>query len=80
MSCRLVGASVLLPRCGRCGDYAIVPKVEVIRRAQGLGPLCAKSDQFIALVSDAVWDVEGPHFGLDALEELADLLVGRYLT
>lgn len=76
----LVGAPVLLAVVVAGGDYVIVPKVEVIRRAQGLGPLCAKSDQLMALVSDAVWDVEGPHFGLDALEELADLLVGRYLT
>jgi molybdopterin-guanine dinucleotide biosynthesis protein B len=58
---------------------SLYPKIEVIRRVQDMEPLCAKSDQLIALVTDGSWDVEVPHFGLDAIKELADFLVARYL-
>jgi molybdopterin-guanine dinucleotide biosynthesis protein B len=59
---------------------SLYPKIEVIRRAQGMGPLCSKGDHLIALVTDADGDMEVPHFRLDAIEELADFLVARYLT
>ena len=59
---------------------SLYPKIEVIRRAQNAPPLCSKADQLMAFVTDAHWDVEVPHFGLEAIEELADLLVARCLT
>jgi molybdopterin-guanine dinucleotide biosynthesis protein MobB len=48
-------------------DYkdSLCPKVEVVRRAQGVEPLCGKEDQLIALVTDGAWDLGVPRFGLD---------------
>lgn len=58
---------------------AAYPKIEVVRLGQGLEPLCRKEDQLIALVTDGRWDRAVPHFGLDEIEAVADLLVERFL-
>jgi molybdopterin-guanine dinucleotide biosynthesis protein MobB len=54
---------------------ALFPKVEVVRQAQGLEPLCGEDDGLIAVVTDGVWDLGVPRFGLDDVEGLAELLV-----
>jgi molybdopterin-guanine dinucleotide biosynthesis adapter protein len=59
---------------------SLFPKVEIIRQAQGVGPLCRKEDQLVALVTDGTWDLGVPRFGLDATESLADFLLRGFLT
>jgi len=54
---------------------SLFPKIEVIRRAQGVEPLCRKEDQLIALVTDGAWELGVPRFGLDDAEELAAFLI-----
>jgi molybdopterin-guanine dinucleotide biosynthesis protein MobB len=54
---------------------SLFPKVEVVRQAQGVEPLCRKDDQLIALVSDRAWDLGVPRFGLDDAEGLAEFLI-----
>jgi molybdopterin-guanine dinucleotide biosynthesis adapter protein len=61
-------------------QQALFPKVEVIRVAQNLEPLCRKEDQLIALVTDGNWELGVPRFGLTAVEELAQFLADRFLT
>ena len=54
---------------------SLFPKIEVIRQAQGVEPLCQKEDQLIALVTDGAWDLGVRRFGLDDAERLAEFLV-----
>jgi molybdopterin-guanine dinucleotide biosynthesis adapter protein len=54
---------------------SLFPKIEIIRRAQGVEPLCRKEDQLIALVTDGAWDLGVPRFGLDDGEGLAAFLI-----
>jgi molybdopterin-guanine dinucleotide biosynthesis protein B len=54
---------------------SLFPKVEIIRKAQGVEPLCRKEDQLIALVTDDAWDLGVPRFGLDDVESLAEFLI-----
>jgi molybdopterin-guanine dinucleotide biosynthesis protein B len=59
---------------------SLFPKIEVIRRAQGVDPLCRKEDQLIALVTDGAWDLGVPRFGLEESELLAEYLIGQIRT
>ncbi len=59
-------------------QQALSPKVEVLRVEQHLEPLCRKENQLIALVTDGHWDLGVPRFALEAIDELADFLVGRF--
>jgi molybdopterin-guanine dinucleotide biosynthesis protein MobB len=56
------------------------PKIEVIRRAQGVEPLCRREDSLVALVSDAEWDLGVPCFGLDEIQSLADFIEKEFLA
>ena len=59
---------------------SLFPKIEVIRQAQGVDPLCRKEDQLIALVTDGAWDLGVPRFGLEESELLAEYLIGQIRT
>ena len=56
------------------------PKIEVIRVAQGVEPLCRKEDQLVALVTDGEWDPGVPRFGLEDAEGLARYLIEHLLA
>ena len=58
---------------------ALYPKIEVLRLAQGLEPMCSKEDQLIALVTDGTWDLGVPSFGLEAVDALAEFLIHEFL-
>ena len=55
------------------------PKIEVLRK--DVEPLYrdGKEDQWIAVVGDEKQDVGIPHFQVDEIQRLADLLEERYL-
>jgi molybdopterin-guanine dinucleotide biosynthesis protein MobB len=56
------------------------PKIEVVRAALGLGPLCrGEDDQLAALVTDGAWELGVPRFALDAFADLAGFIVTRFL-
>ncbi len=57
-------------------SHAPGPKIEVLRRAVGKPPRCAREDGLIALVSDCpeVYP-ELAHFGFDEIAALADFLL-----
>ncbi|MBI4635759.1 MAG: molybdopterin-guanine dinucleotide biosynthesis protein B [Candidatus Rokubacteria bacterium] len=59
---------------------ASFPKIEVIRRAQELPPLCRAGEGLIALVTDGAWDLPVPHFPLDGADALAEFLIDRFLA
>lgn len=56
------------------------PKIEVIRKAQGLEPLCRRGDHLVAVVSDREWDLGVPRFGLEEIESLAAFIEKEFLT
>jgi molybdopterin-guanine dinucleotide biosynthesis adapter protein len=60
-------------------QQSLFPKVEILRAAQDVEPLCRKENQLVALVTDTDFDLEVPRFGLDAVEELARFLEHRFL-
>jgi len=53
------------------------PKIEISRTAHSSELLCT-SNELIALVSDAEWDIGVPLFGLDDASGVADLLQDKY--
>src|SRR3990172_6309937 len=57
----------------------LFPKIEVIRRDQGVEPLCRKEDHLIALVTDDDWDLGVPRFGVDEIDDLMELLEKLFL-
>lgn len=51
-------------------------KIEVFRDGvSGIRPLCMEDDTFIALVSDALFDVTIPRFHIDDVEGVADFII-----
>ena len=56
----------------------IFPKIEVFRQEQHASPLCINEKTLIAFVSDSNINLEVPCFGLDDIEQIADLLERRY--
>jgi len=55
------------------------PKIEIFRSQVHDKPLCTEDDHLVALVSDIPLDLGVPHFGLNDIEGLAELLVERFL-
>ncbi len=53
------------------------PKIEINRTAHSSGLLCV-SDELIALVSDAEWNIGIPLFDLDDASGVSDLLMEKY--
>jgi molybdopterin-guanine dinucleotide biosynthesis protein B len=53
------------------------PKIEINRTAHSKELLCT-SDELVALVSDAEWDIGVPVFGLDDACGVAELLQNKY--
>jgi molybdopterin-guanine dinucleotide biosynthesis protein B len=58
--------------------HASLPKVEVLRVAQGQEPLCGKDEDLVALVTDGSWELGVPRFGLEATDDLAAFLIERF--
>lgn len=54
------------------------PKIEVSRREKSTELLC-EPNELVAIVTDNDFDVRVPHFGLDDVSGVADLLERRYL-
>ena len=50
------------------------PSIEVVRQANGGGPLSTRASRLLALLTDGDWDLGVPRFGLDEIEALADFL------
>jgi len=57
-----------------------MPKVEIYRHTVHAKPLCRKGDNLVAIVSDTPLDLGVPHFELDDIGGVADLLEKRFLT
>lgn len=55
------------------------PKIEVFRKAASKSPVCLDNHNLIALVTDADIDAKVPKFGLEDIENLADLIEKRFL-
>lgn len=55
------------------------PKIEVFRSGIHDEPLCLNDNNLIAFVTDTDIDLEVPTFGLEDVEELADLIEKIYL-
>ena len=55
------------------------PKIEVLRKNVEPIPRDGKEDQWIAVVGDEKQDIGIPHFHVDEIQKLADLLEERYL-
>jgi len=55
------------------------PKIEVLREDIKPLPRVGKEDQWIAVVGDEKQDVGIPHFRVDEIQKLADLIEDRYL-
>jgi molybdopterin-guanine dinucleotide biosynthesis protein B len=56
-----------------------MPKIEVNRAALGVPLLCTAGDALVAVVADWSTGAAVPHFGLEAIPELADFLERQYL-
>jgi hypothetical protein len=57
-----------------------MPKIEVIRQAQGLPLLCGSEDHLVAVVADWETGSPVPHFGLEDVGPLADFIEREWLT
>jgi molybdopterin-guanine dinucleotide biosynthesis adapter protein len=55
------------------------PKVEVFRAGEHPGPLFAKNDDLVALVTDVQHDTVAPCLGLDEIGKLADIIEKKFL-
>ena len=55
------------------------PKIEVLREDIKPLPRVGKEDQWIAVVGDEKQDLGIPHFQVDEIQKLADLLEDKYL-
>ncbi len=56
-----------------------MPKIEVSRAALGVPLLCTAADPLVAVVADWNTGAPVPHFGLEAIPELADFIQRQYL-
>jgi molybdopterin-guanine dinucleotide biosynthesis adapter protein len=58
------------------------PQVEVFRRTAHAEPLHKKGapNHLVAVMSDTPVDLDAPNFDIDAVADLADLIVKRFLT
>lgn len=55
-------------------SHSSFPRIEVVRKANGGGPLSTKTSRLLALLTDGDWDLGVRRFGLDGVEALADFL------
>ncbi|MFC1816057.1 molybdopterin-guanine dinucleotide biosynthesis protein B [Thermodesulfobacteriota bacterium] len=55
------------------------PQIEIFRKNRHKAPLSMGNRNLIAFVTDSELDLNVPKFGLDDVEELADLIEDRYL-
>jgi len=55
------------------------PKIEVFRSYVHDQPLCTNDSRLVALVSDITLDLGVPCFGLEDIEQLADLVERKFL-
>jgi molybdopterin-guanine dinucleotide biosynthesis protein B len=55
------------------------PKIEVFRSAAHKSPFCLDDQSLIAFVTDTPFSVKVPSFGLDDIEQLADLIEDKFL-
>ena len=55
------------------------PKIEVVRAERSSEPLCT-ADELLAIVTDVDLAMPVPHFGLNDVQPLADLIVARCLS
>ncbi|MBU4208177.1 MAG: molybdopterin-guanine dinucleotide biosynthesis protein MobB, partial [Proteobacteria bacterium] len=56
-----------------------IPKIEIVRKANGKKPLCLNDNQLIALVTDADIVHKVPIFSLEEIDKLADFIENKYL-
>jgi molybdopterin-guanine dinucleotide biosynthesis protein B len=56
-----------------------IPKIEIVRKANGKKPLCLGDNQLIALVTDTDIVHKVPRFGLEEIDKLADFIENKYL-
>jgi len=56
-----------------------MPKIEIVRKANGKEPLCLGDSKLIALVTDADIVHKVPRFGLEEIDKLADFIERKYL-
>ena len=67
---------IILTEGYKLGD---APKIEVSRRERG-GELLCTPDELVAIVSDQLFDLDVPQFGLDDAGGIVDLLEGEFLS
>ena len=71
----LTDVDIILTEGYKRGD---APKIEVSRRGRG-GELLCTPDELVAIVSDQLFDLDVPQFGLDDTVGIVDLLEGTFL-
>jgi len=54
------------------------PKIEIFRSEVHDSPLCTDDENLVAIVSDAVLDLQVPRFDLEDIAGLADLMEARF--
>lgn len=57
----------------------VQPKVEIFRKEIHKELLCTREDNLIAIVSNQLFNMEVPCFGLEDIKGLADFIENRYL-
>jgi len=72
----LTDVDIILTEGYKRGD---APKIEVSRREKG-GELLCTPDELVALVSDQLFDLDVPQFGLDDTTRIVDWLEGKFLS
>ena len=72
----LTDVDIILTEGYKRGD---APKIEVSRRERG-GELLCVQDELVAIVSDQLFDLDVPQFGLDDAAGIVDLLKERFLS
>ena len=55
------------------------PKLEIVRAARSMKPLCLSDPSLLGFISDVALDAHVPVIGLEDVEALADLIVGTVL-
>lgn len=72
----LTDIDIILAEGYKRGD---APKIEVSRRERG-GELLCTADDLVAIVSDQLFDLDVPQFGLDDAEGIVNLLEEEFLS
>lgn len=69
------GVDIIITEGYKRGDK---PKIEISRRAKSTELICAE-EELIAVVTDQRFPLDVPHFGLDDVAGVADLLEDKFL-